>query len=286
MTHPTRKPIPRPEALPLIGQLGSIDQTNWMHSLTRLLLQHGPLIHLTLPGLPKAGRLILVGSYSLVNELSDDTRFDKRVHTDLETIRDFAGDGLFTAYTDEPNWHRAHTILMPAFGPLSIREMFSPMQAICEQMLTRWTHFGPDADFDVTDQMTRLTLDTIALCAFNYRFNSFYQTEMHPLVDAMVDALVIAGKGGRKHSVLYHAHNRRYAQAIATLNGIADDIICHRKADPHGDQNHDLLTRMLHGRDPETGEGLSDENIRHQLVTFLIAGHETTSGLLSLRLWS
>ena len=38
---------------------------------------------------------------------------------------------------------------------------------------------------------------------------------------------------------------------------------------------------MLQGRDPVTGEGLSDENIRYQLVTFLIAGHETTSGLLS-----
>src|SRR5215470_2526464 len=38
---------------------------------------------------------------------------------------------------------------------------------------------------------------------------------------------------------------------------------------------------MLNGRDPQTGEGLSDENIRYQMVTFLIAGHETTSGLLS-----
>ena len=35
---------------------------------------------------------------------------------------------------------------------------------------------------DVADNMTRLTLDTIALCAFDYRFNSFYQNEMHPFV--------------------------------------------------------------------------------------------------------
>ena len=36
---------------------------------------------------------------------------------------------------------------------------------------------------DVADNMTRLTLDTIALCAFDYRFNSFYQREMHPFVE-------------------------------------------------------------------------------------------------------
>ncbi len=42
---------------------------------------------------------------------------------------------------------------------------------------------------------------------------------------------------------------------------------------------------MLEGRDPETGEGLSDENIRYQMVTFLIAGHKTTSGLLSFALY-
>ena len=50
-------------------------------------------------------------------------------------------------------------------------------------------------------------------------------------------------------------------------------------------RKNDLLGLMLQGRDPVTGEGLSDENIRYQMVTFLIAGHETTSGLLSFALY-
>ena len=49
--------------------------------------------------------------------------------------------------------------------------------------------FGAGAEIDVADNMTRLTLDTIALCAFDYRFNSFYQNEMHPFVAAMTGAL-------------------------------------------------------------------------------------------------
>ncbi len=56
------------------------------------------------------------------------------------------------------------------------------MLDIADQMLVKWERFGADALIDVPDNMTRLTLDTIALCAFDYRFNSFYQNEMHPFV--------------------------------------------------------------------------------------------------------
>ncbi|MBK9656838.1 MAG: hypothetical protein IPO66_15855 [Rhodanobacteraceae bacterium] len=56
-------------------------------------------------------------------------------------------------------------------------------------MLMRWERFGPDNGIEVTEDTSRLTLDTIALCAFDYRFNSFYQREMHPFVGAMVEAL-------------------------------------------------------------------------------------------------
>jgi cytochrome P450/NADPH-cytochrome P450 reductase len=65
------------------------------------------------------------------------------------------------------------------------------------------------------------------------------------------------------------------------MREVADGLIAERKRDPEGAKKKDLLGLMLQGRDPVTGEGLSDENIRYQLVTFLIAGHETTSGLLS-----
>ena len=69
-----------------------------------------------------------------------------------------------------------------------MRGYFDFMLDIAEQMLTKWERLGPEADLDVTDNMTRLTLDTIALCGFGYRFNSFYQREMHPFVEAMVRA--------------------------------------------------------------------------------------------------
>src|SRR5215510_11221936 len=184
--------IPQPKPMPLIGNLPDIDVDAPVQSMMRLAEMYGPIFRLSL-----GGRTITVlGSQGLVNEVCDESRFGKKVHRPLEIIRDFAGDGLFTAYNEEPNWTKAHRLLMPAFGPIGIRSMFDKMEDIADQMLLRWERFGPDAVVDVADNMTRLTLDTIALCAFDYRFNSFYQNEMHPFVAAMVGALDEAGARG------------------------------------------------------------------------------------------
>ena len=277
---PRTEPIPQPKGDPLIGNLRAIDGDAPMQGFMRLARIHGPIFQLEFFGRP----LILVGSQEIVDELCDESRFDKRVHATLKNIRDFAGDGLFTAKTDEPNWAKAHRLLMPAFGPIGIRGMFDQMLDIADQMLVRWERFGPNAVIDVTDDMTRLTLDTIALCAFDYRFNSFYQREMHPFVGAMVDALSEAGARERRLDIankLMLRKRRAYEDDLKLMREVADGLIAERKRDPEGAQKKDLLGLMLQGRDPVTGEGLSDENIRYQLVTFLIAGHETTSGLLS-----
>jgi cytochrome P450/NADPH-cytochrome P450 reductase len=274
------EPIPQPKGDPFIGNLRAIDGDAPMQGFMRLARIHGPIFQLEFFGRP----LILVSSQEIVDELCDESRFDKRVHATLKNIRDFAGDGLFTAKTEEPNWGKAHRLLMPAFGPLGIRGMFDRMLDIADQMLVRWERFGPDNVIEVTEDMTRLTLDTIALCAFDYRFNSFYQREMHPFVGAMVGALAETGARERRLDIankLMLRTRRAYEDDVRLMREVADGLIAERKRDPDAAQKKDLLGLMLQGRDPVTGEGLSDENIRYQLVTFLIAGHETTSGLLS-----
>jgi cytochrome P450/NADPH-cytochrome P450 reductase len=80
-------------------------------------------------------------------------------------------------------------------------------------------------------------------------------------------------------------HQRRYADDIRTMNEVADSLIRHRRDNPLPDDQSDVLDTMLGAQDPKTGETLSDENVRNQMVTFLIAGHETTSGLLSFALY-
>jgi len=272
--------IPQPKGDPFIGNLRTVDGEAPIQGFMRLAQIHGPIYQLDFFGSP----LIVVSSQELVDEVCDEKRFDKRVSGALKNIRDFAGDGLFTAKTEEPNWAVAHRLLMPAFGPIGIRGMFDRMLDIADQMVTRWERFGPSNVIEVTEDMTRMTLDTIALCAFDYRFNSFYQAEMHPFVGAMVDALAEAGARTRRPEIaskLLLRTRRAYEDDLTLMREVADELIAERKRDPEGAQKKDLLGIMLQGRDPVTGEGLSDENIRFQLLTFLIAGHETTSGMLS-----
>ena len=236
---PRTEPIPQPKGDPLIGNLRQVDGDAPLQGFMRMARIHGPIFQLEFFGRP----LILVSSQEIVDELCDESRFDKRVHATLKNIRDFAGDGLFTAKTDEPNWAKAHRLLMPAFGPIGIRGMFDQMLDIADQMLVRWERFGPNTVIEVTDDMTRLTLDTIALCAFDYRFNSFYQPEMHPFVGAMVDALSETGARERRLDIankLMLRKKRAYEDDLKLMREVADGLIAERKRDPEGAKKKDL----------------------------------------------
>ncbi|WP_421999727.1 bifunctional cytochrome P450/NADPH--P450 reductase [Reyranella sp.] len=272
--------VPQPPLKPIIGNLSELQGGAPVQSLMGLARTYGAFFKLTILDRD----VYVASSQELVNELCDEARFGKRIQGPLYEIRAVAGDGLFTAHSHEPNWAKAHRILMPAFGPIAIRGMFDRMLDIADQMFVRWERFGPGAVIDVADNMTRLTLDTIALCAFDYRFNSFYQNEMHPFVSAMVGALQEAGGRANRPKVLTSlmlSKARQFQADKELLDQVARQLIAERRRDPKGNEKHDLLNLMLNGVDPVSGEKLSDENIGYQMITFLIAGHETTSGLLS-----
>lgn len=277
---PTYVDVPQPPLKPIIGNLGEIDGNMPIQSFMKLARIYGPFFRMRLLD----RNIYIASSQEIVDELCDEKRFTKRVSAPLQQIRAVTGDGLFTADGDNPNWGKAHRILVPAFGPIAIRGMFDRMIDVADQMFTRWERFGPDAVIDVADNMTRLTLDTIALCAFDYRFNSFYQDQMHPFVAAMVATLKEAGDRNRRPKVmnaLMLAKARDFEANCQLMHKVARDLIAERRRDPKGSEKNDLLNLMLNGVDPVTGTKLDDENIIYQMITFLIAGHETTSGMLT-----
>ncbi|KAF7535706.1 hypothetical protein G7Z17_g13162 [Cylindrodendrum hubeiense] len=271
-------PIPQPRGLPLIGNLGEFT-TSPMADLVRLADIYGPIYRVQLG----SKSIILVGSNALINEICNEKRFHKSLKTVLGIVREGVHDGLFTAYDDEPNWGKAHRILTPAFGPLSIRGMFGDMHDIATQMCMKFARHGPHNPIHVAEDFTRLALDTLALCAMDFRFNSYYREDMHPFVAAMGGFLTECGNRQRRPAFapnfLFRAANDQFAADIATMKQTADEVVDSRKKNPS--DRKDLLSAMLSGVDPQTGEKLSDENITNQLITFLIAGHETTSGMLS-----
>lgn len=273
-------PIPQPKTYGPLGNLPLIDKESPTLSFCNLAEEYGPIFRMEFHG---GFSTIFLSDHELVAEACDESKFDKSLTGGLSKVRAFSGDGLFTSKTNEPNWQKAHNILMPSFSQQAMKGYHSMMVDIALQLVQKWARLNPNESIDVPDDMTRLTLDTIGLCGFNYRFNSFYRENHHPFIMNMVNSLDEAMHQGTRLPIqnkFMLKRKRQFEQDIKEMFSLVDQLIAERKK--LGDQGEtDILARMLSTKDPETGETLSDENIRFQIITFLIAGHETTSGLLA-----
>ena len=275
-------PIPQPPGKPIVGNAFTVDSSRLIQSLMELAEEYGPIFKLEVMGTP----LVFVSGADMVAEMCDETRFDKSVRGPLKRLRLIAGDGLFTGDTDDPNWAKAHNILLPSFSQKAMGSYLPMMVDIASQLMLKWERLNSDDVVDVPMDMVRLTLDTIGVCGFGYRFNSFYREDFHPFIEALNRTLDTTQKmrGLPGEKMLKRQQIEQLQADAAYMNNLVDEIIRERRQSGLSGQG-DLLDFMLSGRDPLTGERLSDENIRYQINTFLIAGHETTSGLLSFTLY-
>jgi cytochrome P450 / NADPH-cytochrome P450 reductase len=286
MTEPLApEDFPGPPGLPFIGNVRAIDLAQPIESLMSLAREYGPVFKLTTPG----GISAVVSGVDLVSEICDDARFDKVITAGLSILAEGPVDaGLFTAHTDDPMWARAHGILLAPFSMQAMREYMPAMIDIADQLMDKWDRLNPGEEIDVPADMTRLTLDTIALCGFGYRFNSFYRETPHPFVQAMIRVLDESQARLRQLPIqtrLKISAQRQFEEDQAFMADLVDDLIRKRRAMGDAADNSDLLGRMITGVDKQTGLTLPDENIRAQCITFLVAGHETTSGLLSFAIY-
>ena len=278
-------PIPHPPTKPVVGNMLSLDSTAPVQNLARLAKEFGPIFWLDMMGAP----LVIVSGHDLVEELSDEKRFDKAVRGPLRRVRAVAGDGLFTADTSEPNWSKAHNILLQPFGNRAMQSYHPSMVDIAEQLVKKWERLNGDEEIDVVHDMTALTLDTIGLCGFDYRFNSFYRRDYHPFVESLVRSLetIMMIRGLPLENLWMQKRRRDLAGDVAFMNKMVDEIVAERRKNAEAaEDKKDMLGAMMTGVDRATGEQLDDVNIRYQINTFLIAGHETTSGLLSCTLYA
>lgn len=274
--HPRRR-------IPLFGDIVGVSVATPIQDSMRFAAELGPIFRRKVFDT----EIVLVSGADLVEELVDESRFAKHVGLGVANLRMMARDGLFTAYNEEPNWQRAHDILAPGFTKEAMRRYHPTMLAMAQRLVAAWKT-SPDTPVRVTDDVTKLTLETIARTGFGYDFGSFDRTERHPFVTAMVNTLSYAEQQNAippgVGPVLYRRARRRNAANIRYLGEVVDTVVRARQ-DSADTSTEDLLGLMLNTAQPGTGHKLSTANIRDQVITFLVAGHETTSGLLSFALY-
>jgi len=273
--------IPSPKGVPVLGNMFDVSAESTVQSLMEIVRELGPIVRLRTP----LGDRYIASGLEMIDDLCDDERFDKLVGTSQRALRETRPSaGLFTADTDDPMWSRAHNILLPNFSQQAMQGYLPMMIDIAVQLMQKWERLNPGEPVDVTGDMTRLTLDTIALCGFGYRFNSFYRDTQHPFIDAMVKVLTETQRRGRQVPIQTKLR-RRAQRELETNSRFMESEVAHildeRRRRGDAVDHQDLLSCMLTGVDKRSGEKLTDDNIVAQCITFLVAGHETTSGLLS-----
>ncbi|MEU4154347.1 cytochrome P450 [Streptomyces sp. NPDC026659] len=280
--HPSRR-------LPLVGDVVGVDRRRPLQDSMRFGRELGPIFRRRAFG----REFVFVWGARLAADLADESRFAKHVGLGVANLRPVVGDGLFTAYNHEPNWQLAHDVLAPGFSREAMETYHGMMLSVAARLTAHWDgELAAGRTVDVPGDMTKLTLETIARTGFGHDFGSFERDRPHPFVRAMIGTLTYAQRlnsvPGPLAPLLLRTAARRNAADIAHLNRTVDALVAARRGSDGGSGSGggtgDLLDRMLETSHPVTGERLSAENVRKQVITFLVAGHETTSGALSFAL--
>lgn len=211
--------------------------------------------------------------------LQDNQRNYGKSTLDYDVLRRLSGNGLISNQGE--SWLQQRRLMQPLFHRRQIAALGEVMVQATAALLPRWHALAKtQTAFDVHEAMTELTLDIVARALFsldvreNGRFFSTAFHEVNAYFGSLDPVFAVA-------PWLPLPRIRRFYHNLAVMNQFIYDIIAQRRRQPQAGDQADLLTLLLEARDEETGMGMSDEQIRDELITLLIAGHETTANLLT-----
>ena len=186
------------------------------------------------------------------------------------------GNGLLTSTGDEHR--RQRKILAPRFTPRHVGAYAMTMAELTEAMLGRWRAGRGDQPTDFGDEITALTMTIAARTMFGA---DVPEADIAVIAEGLEHAnrWVIQESTALTHLPLWvpSARNRRMRAALAAMDAIVYRLIAEHRAG--GDSGDDVLSALLAARD-ESGQGMDDELIRDQVMTFFMAGHETVATAL------
>lgn len=195
----------------------------------------------------------------------------------VDLLKPVFGLGLFT--NDGASWLHQRRLIQPAFHRKHLATFGALMTNATVAMLERWQGFAEDDQpLNVAAEMMRLTLSIVGQALFSIDLSNEANTVSQAFT--AVNKLLI--------DYLYAPfpplnvptpRNHRLQAAIHALDRVVHGIINERHQ--QDTQSGDLLSMLLSVLDEETGQGMSDRQVRDEVMTLLIAGHETTSNLLA-----
>jgi cytochrome P450 len=194
-------------------------------------------------------------------------------------------NGLLSA--EDERWHTQRRTLAPLFSRKTVMSFAPCMLAAAKSLVTRWRDLGPGAEIDVAAEMTRLTIDVLVRTIFSDGLGcdaEALRAAMATYFETIgrIDPLDLFGVP----AFVPRLSRLRVRATVRFFDAAIDEIIATRRrrlAREPDDAPDDLLTLLLRAADPETGQTMSEVEVRSNILTFIAAGHETTANCLS---WS
>jgi cytochrome P450 len=252
---------------------------------------------------PKIGRDVLGFFVSMRDEYGDLVRLDLGARTlylvthpddvkyvlqdnnrnyakGYDQVKPVLGEGLVSSEGDF--WRRQRRLIQPNFHRSRIAAFSKVMVESADKMLESWKPYARNGEtLDIAHEITAVTQQIIA--------KTMFSTDVGEQVDTLCQAFDVTLEYMNMRMFnpipfidrLPTPANLRFRRSLAVLDEIMYGLIeTRRLADKPPE---DLLTMLINARDDETGEGMTDRQIRDEVVTIFFAGHETTASTLS---WS
>lgn len=258
-----RWPMP---AQTLLAVFATERYTDWC------LRRFGSVVTLRVFGL---GRFVSVADPGLIKELFTGDREVLRGGEANALLGTLARSSVVVADGDEHL--RLRRVLLPPFHGEAVRRYRDLVVEIASDEVRHWP---VGAEFAVLPRMRAITLEVILRAVLGVRDHRRMERLRCALPDVLATSLVALFAENAYPGVFASRLGRRLAwlRAREEVNRLLDEEIAARRADPG--QHGDILTVLMSAGDQE-GRPLSGEELRDQLMTLLIAGHETTASALA-----
>jgi cytochrome P450 len=199
-----------------------------------------------------------------------------RIHNEM---RHLLGPNLFDL-THQP-WLPRRRALQPIFTKQHVREFGGHMAQAAQSVAESW---GGGTEVDLDTECRRLTLRALGRSVLGLDLDDHSDAIAEPLRVAVEYVTDRALRPINAPRWMPTPARQRARAASVTLHRQADEILQACRADPTRDAP--LVQALIAASDPATGRSLSDDEIRDELIVFLLAGHDTTATTLAYALWA
>lgn len=264
--------VPGPRDHPLLGSLKELKRDR-LALLMRLMNEFGDVVKMRLPGMT----MYHVHHPDGIRHVLQDNQHNYHKGPVFDNLRLLVGKGLFTSEGDE--WLRQRRLMQPAFHRQRITEFGSLMTGLTNQMLARWDVLArSQRPIDLADEMVHLTMAIISQAMFGTLVSDETNAVSRAIEIALGDFQYRFERPFYPPPFIPTLHNRRFRAALAVLDRTVFEIIERRRKDAN--PANDLLSMLMAARE-EGGTGMDDRQLRDEIVTIFIAGHETTARALA-----